>query len=59
MKKDWDKDLFKTLETKPDKNGMTTMATDKQFLKNLDKWLFNLSGNVNVSMRLKGIIRDF
>lgn len=47
--KNYDKKLFKTLE-----RGKKT-ATDKQFLKNLSKWIFDLSGNVNVTMRLKNL----
>lgn len=47
--KNWDKSLFKTLEHK----GET--ATDYKFLKQLQKWIFDLSGNVNVAMRLHNI----
>lgn len=48
--KDWDKELFKTLQ---DSEGKT--ATDKQFVKNLAEWIFELSGNVNVTQRLNTI----
>jgi hypothetical protein len=38
---------------------MVHTATDKQFLKNLADWIFDLSGNVNVTMRLKIIAGEF
>ncbi|MCK5503800.1 MAG: hypothetical protein KAJ10_01485 [Thermodesulfovibrionia bacterium] len=49
---DHDKALFKTLE----KNNKT--ATDKEFLDNLSEWIIDISGNVNVAMRLKLIAEE-
>lgn len=45
--KDFDKALFKTLECRG--KGIT----DREFLIQLSDWIFDLSGNVNVTMRLK------
>lgn len=47
--KDWDKKLFKTLEHR------RQTATDSRFLKKLSKWILELSGDVNVAMRLRQI----
>jgi len=46
---DWNKKLFKTLEYR----GET--ATDYRFLKQLQKFVVDLFGNVNVAMRLHGV----
>ena len=43
--KDWDGKLDKVAESK----------TDAKFLRQLAKWLFNLSGNVNAAQRLNVI----
>ncbi len=43
--KDWDGKLDKVTESK----------TDAKFLRQLAKWLFNLSGNVNAAQRLNVI----
>ena len=43
--KDWDGKLDKVTESK----------TDAKFLKQLAKWLFSLSGNVNAAQRLNVI----
>ena len=42
---DWDGKLDKVTESK----------TDAKFLRQLAKWLFNLSGNVNAAQRLNVI----
>jgi len=44
-KKDWDAKLDKVTESK----------TDARFLRQLAKWLFDLSGNVNAAQRLNAI----
>jgi len=41
-RKDWDAKLDKVTESK----------TDKRFLRQLAKWLLDLSGNVNAAQRL-------
>ena len=43
--KDWDGKLDKVVDSK----------TDAKFLRQLAKWLFNLSGNVNAAQRLNVI----
>ena len=47
--KNWDKKLFKTLEYKGE------AATDYRFLKQLQKFVADLFGNVNVAMRLHNV----
>lgn len=44
--KDFDKALWKVNDAK----------RDKTFLKRLSKWIFEISGNVNIAQRLNGIV---
>lgn len=49
VEKDWDETLFETLEYRK------KIASDYRFLRQLSDWILELSGNVNVVMRLQNL----